>query len=215
MFRKILIFIVLSFISTIVLATTMPHINKQKIMAHNPGIKPDILNHALNGYSWAMKHGHVKNPNVLTIIDFTKPSYKKRMWVVDLRSGKQLMKLRTTHASRSGVTYATKFSNSPGSHKSSLGVYEITNPYHGKHGLSARVLGLEPGINSNASRRAIVIHPASYVTPGYVRRNHRAGRSWGCFGVDPAKSKKFVNLTKHGSILFAYAKPEEHDPVVA
>ncbi|MAZ38789.1 MAG: hypothetical protein CMF49_01620 [Legionellales bacterium] len=215
MSRQLILTILLLLTPISLFAASSPHINKQAILADSPDLQPVVLDYALNGYQWALTHGHVKNPDILTIVDFTKPSYEKRMWVIDLKNGKQLMKLRTTHGKNSGGTYATHFSNRPGTDASSLGVYEITNSYYGKHGLSARLAGLEPGINNNARSRAIVIHPASYVTPSYVARNHRAGRSWGCFGVDPAKSRKLVDLTKNGTVLFAYAKPEKHDPVVA
>lgn len=186
-----------------------------KILENTDGLKKDVLDHALTAYHWAVSKGDVKNPNVLTIVDFSKPSYEKRMWVVDMNTGKELMSMYTTHGSNSGMTYATSFSNRPGSDQSSVGVFVTLNPYQGKHGLSERLKGLEPGINDNAYRRDIVIHPAWYATPSYISSAHRAGRSWGCFALDPAKSSKYVNLTKNGTVLYAYGKPEENDPVAA
>jgi len=193
---------------------TSPNI-EAKILANTHGLDKNVLDHALTGYHWAVSHGYVRNPDILTIVDFSMPSYEKRLWVVDVKSGKQLMNLYTTHGSHSGMTSATSFSNRPGSNQSSVGVFVTMNPYQGKHGLSERLKGLEPGINSNAYARAIVIHPAWYATPSYIASNHRAGRSWGCFALDPSKSTKYVNLTKNGTVLYAYGKPEEHDPIVA
>lgn len=186
-----------------------------KILANTKGLKKDVLDHALTGYHWAISHGYVKNTEILTIVDFSKPSYQKRMWVVNVKSGKELMNLYTTHGKNSGMTNATEFSNRNGSKESSVGVYVTMNPYRGKHGLSVRLKGLEPGINNHAYERAIVVHPAWYATPSYISSRHRAGRSWGCFALDPAKSSKYVNLTKNGTVFYAYGKPEEHDPVVA
>lgn len=185
------------------------------ILANTQGLKKDVLEHALTGYHWAISHGYVSNPDILTIVDFSKPSYQKRMWVVNIKSGKELMNLYTTHGRNSGMTSATTFSNRSGSKESSVGVFVTMNPYRGKHGLSVRLKGLEPGINSHAYARAIVVHPAWYATPSYISARHRAGRSWGCFALDPAKSSKYVNLTKDGTVFYAYGKPEEHDPVVA
>ena len=62
-----------------------------------PGLNPKVLKLALNGYSWAIKKGRVDNPNVITVVDFTKPSYQKRLWVIDLRNGKILMHAHVTH----------------------------------------------------------------------------------------------------------------------
>ncbi|EKD91945.1 MAG: hypothetical protein ACD_29C00282G0001, partial [uncultured bacterium] len=111
--------------------------------------------------------------------------------------------------------YATHFSNQPGSLESSPGIFTTTaNQYNGEHGESLRVNGLEKGINNNVYDRAVVIHPASYVTPSFIKQNGYAGRSWGCFAVNPAHADKFISAVKGGSVLFAYATPEKYDPRV-
>jgi hypothetical protein len=190
-------------------------IDQSQILRNTPGLSSDALKHAVNGYEWAVSKGRVNNPDILTIVDFTKPSYENRLWVIDLKRSKPIMSLKTTHGKNSGGVMATSFSNRGGSDESSLGVYTTMNAYSGKHGLSERLQGLEPGVNNNAYSRAIVVHPASYAAESYVNAYHQAGRSWGCFAVDPSKSSKLVNLTKNGTVLFAYAKPENHDPIVA
>lgn len=196
--------------------TAITTADQKKILASAPNLDPDALSHAAKGYDWALKHGNVKNHDVLTIIDFNKPSYEKRMWVIDLNTDKVMMNLYTTHGKNSGMTYAKKFSSRVNSDMTSLGVYETMNAYHGKHkGLSLRLKGLEKGINANAYSRTIVIHPAWYATPQFVKAHHRAGRSWGCFAIDPAKSTKLVNLIDQGSIIVAYADQSDHDPVLA
>ncbi len=124
------------------------------------------------------------------------------------------MNLYTTHGKGSGMTYASKFSNRGRSEESSLGTYETLSSYKGKHGYSERVKGLEKGINDNAYRRAIVVHPAWYAKSSFIKHSHRAGRSWGCFGIDPEKTSQFVNFTKNGSVIFVYAAPEKADPII-
>lgn len=160
----------------------------------------------------AVATGKVHNKKVLTIVDFSLPSNMKRMWVINPNTGQVLLNLHTAQGKGSGVKYATHFSNQPGSDTSSLGAYVTANVYSGKHGESERLVGLEKGINNNALSRAIVIHPANYVTPGFIKAQGRAGRSWGCFAVNPTKSKQLINLVQGGSVLFAYGPAENHDP---
>lgn len=194
---------------------TLPFINEKKILANAPKLDPNALKYAIKGYDWALKNKKINKPNILTVIDFNLPAYAKRMWVIDLKTSRVLMRLYTTQGKKSGLVYARHFSNGRRSDETSLGVYKILYPYRGEHGLSLRLEGLEKNINSNAYRRAVVIHPAWYATSAFVKKYHRTGRSWGCFAIDPAISKKYIELTKNGSILFAYASSEQQDPYIA
>ncbi len=189
-------------------------INQQAILDNAPKLDPKALQLAVNGYEWAGKKGELGNPDVLTVIDFNQPSNAKRLWVINLRNSKVLMNLYTTQGKNSGLTYAKKFSNAHGTDETSLGVYKTANTYGGEHGYSMRLQGLEQGINNNAMGRAVVIHSAYYATPAFVKAHGRAGRSWGCFAIDPAQSRSFIDNTKGGSVIFAYATPEQKDPNV-
>lgn len=181
----------------------------------NVGPTPQALKYAINGYEWALKHGQVNNPSILTVVDFTLPSSQKRMWVINLKSDKILMAMHVSQGADTSRTQAKHFSNRPGSHESSPGIYTTSaKKYNGQHGESVRMIGLENGINSNAEQRAIVIHPAWYVSPAFIKAHGYAGRSWGCFAVNPMRVNAFLNLIKGGSVLFAYAKPETHDSLV-
>jgi len=175
-------------------------------------LSPNVLKQALKAYQWAVATGKVHNKHVLTIVDFTLPSDKERLWVVDPNTGHILLNIRTAQGKNSGLKYATHFSNALNSDASSLGAFVTANVYNGKHGKSMRLIGLENGINDNAMKRAVVIHSANYVTPAFIKAHNRAGRSWGCFAVNPKKSKQLIHLTKGGSVLFAYAPAESHDP---
>lgn len=194
------------------LIEAFPNINQRLILENARHLDPQALKYAVNGLRWAMQHGKVNRSDILTVIDFNQPSAAKRLWVINLSTSRVLLNTYTTQGKQSGVFYATRFSNRARSNETSLGVYKTMNAYGGGHGLSLRLQGLERGINDNAYERAIVAHPAWYATEDYVRANHRTGRSWGCFGLDPSLSRKFVELTKNGSIIFAYASPERHDP---
>lgn len=191
-------------------------VDKLVMVASSQGLKPKALKSALNAYVWALDNGKLgKNKGTLTVVDFTLPSYQKRLWVLDLHQNKVLMKLHTTQGSGSGLVYATRFSNTSRTQASSLGLYTTSEKYTGKHGVSMRLNGLQKGINNNARSRAIVIHEAQYVTPAYIKANHRAGRSWGCFAIDPASKNRLLNYVKDGSAFFAYAHSIEKTPIVS
>ena len=61
-----------------------------------------------------------KNKDILTLIDFSKPSTAERMVVLDIRQKRILYTSLVSHGKNSGGNYATSFSNENGSHKSSL-----------------------------------------------------------------------------------------------
>ncbi len=203
-----LLSVLLLFVSVVGTASTP--INQQKILPQAVTLDPDALVYAIKSYQWALKQHKVKNPNVLTIVDFTKPAKDKRMWVIDIPHNKVLMNLYTTHGRGSGTFYAKQFSNTTNSDQSSIGTFVTTSPYTGSHGYSERLIGLEPGINDKAYSRNIVIHPAWYVTEDFVKQNGRTGRSLGCFAVSPKDNKRFIDLTKGGSVLYAYAPEVKH-----
>lgn len=179
------------------------------------GLNSKILTEAIHGYQWAKAHGEVHNPNVLTVVDFAKPSKEKRLWVLNLKTDKVMMHTYVANGANSGRYVSTRFSNAFNSHESSLGVYTTAlSPFYGKHGRALKVHGLEPGINSNAYKRAIEIHGTSYVSPYVAKTYHRVGGSWGCFAVDHTKVEQLVNYTEGGSVLFAYAPQEANDSIL-
>lgn len=162
-----------------------------------------VLQLSLTAYLHARQKGLGGKP-LLTVIDYSKPSSEKRLWVLDLRSGKTLFNTWVSHGKNSGDVTPTSFSNSPGSLKSSLGVFVTESPYIGGNGYSLRLKGLERGINDNAYRRDIVIHGAGYVNTDTIKRYGRVGRSWGCPAVSPALAASLINTIKKDSIVFAY-----------
>lgn len=191
-------------------------INTSKLIkaAAHTGLKPKVLKAALNAYAWARDHHKLGNKDILTVVDFTLPSYEKRMWILSLHQQRVLMKVYTTQGAGSGRVYATRFSNTNNSLASSLGLFVTAGLYSGKHGESMRLDGLQKNINDHALSREIVIHAANYVTPEYIQANHRAGNSWGCFAVPPAIKDTVLNYVKGGSAVFAYANPIEHSAIV-
>jgi hypothetical protein len=162
---------------------------------------------ALEGYEKLEKE--LKNP-VLTVIDFSLPSTKKRLWVIDLKKKEVLMNTVVSHGRNSGLLMAKKFSNNPQSYQSSLGFYKTGETYLGKHGYSLRLDGLENGFNDQARNRAIVVHGADYAREEVAKMSGRLGRSLGCPAVPSELSKEVIDLIKNGSLLFIFGQDENY-----
>lgn len=140
----------------------------------------------------------------VAIIDFSKPSSERRLYVMNLKDG-AISKHFVAHGKGSGVRVAAKFSNIDGSKMSSLGMYIGGNTYFGGHGESLNLYGLEAS-NSKAAERDIVVHAANYVSEDYVKAQGRLGRSWGCPAVAPGIIRRMLTNFKEGGLIYAYHK---------
>lgn len=158
----------------------------------------------INGFSRESVSHQIDNYKIVTLIDFSKASNKKRLWVLDIKNENILYHSLVAHGKNSGNLYAKKFSNKAGSNMSSLGFYKTAETYNGKHGYSLRLDGLETGTNDNARKRAIVIHGANYVSENFIKNHGRLGRSFGCPALPIDKSKEIINTIKEGSLLFIF-----------
>jgi hypothetical protein len=167
-------------------------------------IDPRVFALALEASASAVERGQAKDPGTLTVIDYSKPSTEKRMWVFDLRTRALLFDELVSHGRGSGKTNATSFSNDPSSNKSSLGLFRTAEAYVGHNGYSLRLDGLERGVNDKARERAIVVHGAPYVNAGTAKANGYLGRSLGCPAVRPEVAHSLIDAIKGGGLLFAY-----------
>ncbi|WP_253454034.1 murein L,D-transpeptidase catalytic domain family protein [Pseudomonas nitroreducens] len=168
-----------------------------------PATNTETLRLALSALQCASTQLGGQN-RLLTVIDYSKPSRDKRLWVFDLKQRKLLFEEWVAHGKKSGDDMATSFSNRPESFQSSIGLYQTGQTYNGKHGRSLRLLGLEPGFNDNSEERAIVMHAAAYADPKVVPGLGRLGRSLGCPAVRPQVAQKLIDTVKNGSYVFAY-----------
>jgi hypothetical protein len=168
------------------------------------GLRADVLGLALRAVDCAVRLGAAVSPPTLTVIDYSRPSTEKRLWVFDLRSRDLLYEELVAHGRGSGEALATHFSNQPDTHRSSLGLFATDATYVGSNGYSLRLDGLEAGFNDRARERAIVMHGAPYVSEEFVRAQGRLGRSWGCPALDDAIARGVIDRIKGGSLLFAY-----------
>lgn len=158
---------------------------------------------ALEGF-YALQQKGLLQKNVLTLIDFSLSSNKKRLWVIDLTSKVILFQSLVAHGKNTGDEFANQFSNQEASFMSSIGFYLTGEVYFGKHGLSLRLDGLEKGINDLARKRAVVIHGANYVSASFIALHKRLGRSLGCPAIPEALSKDIISAIKGKSCLFIY-----------
>lgn len=149
---------------------------------------------------------NLDNHNYLTIIDMQKHSGSDRFFLTNLNTGK-VEKFVVAHGKGSDPDHdglATRFSNIANSNATSLGFYQVSETYSGKHGYSVRLDGLSP-TNSKARARAVVIHGASYVKRGLAKM----GRSFGCPALDDKLSTGVIQRIKEGSLLLIYSAPHE------
>lgn len=158
----------------------------------------DALRFAMEARACAIRNDRTQNHGSrLTIIDFGLPSSEKRLFIVDLEDEKLILKDWVAHGAGSGGLYATRFSNTPDSHMSSLGLIEPMFKYEASSGPAMRLRGLEKGINDNIYDRHIIVHQSTYIGDG------RTGRSQGCQAVRPEAIDVFINGLS-GGLMYAY-----------
>ena len=163
---------------------------------------------ALKGHNYYQECYSLSNN--LVVVDFTKPSTKKRFYVFDLAQDSLLYHTYVAHGRNSGLNYASKFSNRPNSHSSSLGFYRTAETYYGKHGLSLRLDGMEAGFNDKARDRAIVVHAAQYANPQFIEQYGRLGRSYGCPALPHADYSEIIEVIKEGTLMLVYYPDPEY-----
>jgi hypothetical protein len=167
-------------------------------------IETDVFKMALDAASCAVRTGAVSAPETLTVIDYSKPSSERRLWVFDLKAKELVYEELVAHGQGSGANMATQFSNEDESHQTSLGLFVTRDTYVGKNGYSLRLDGLDRGVNDRARDRAIVMHGAPYVSEQFVKANGRLGRSWGCPAISAVVAKQMIDRVKGGGLVFAY-----------
>ena len=173
------------------------------------GCSVQAFEYAMQGYNMLYSTGQLAK-QIISIIDFTKPSFEKRLFVLDVQQMKILFTTYVAHGQGSGQAMATAFSNVPESYKSSLGFYKTASTYFGKNGFSLKLLGLEKGVNDKAAERSIVMHGAPYVSQTIIDAQGFLGRSQGCPAVPQKLSKPIIDKIKEGSCLFIYSNNNKY-----
>jgi hypothetical protein len=167
-------------------------------------IDRDVLDLAMSAADCAVRSRAIAAPTTLTVIDYSKPSTEKRLWVFDLKSRELLYEELVAHGQGSGENLATVFSNEPETHTSSLGLFRTEDTYVGRNGYSLRLTGLDEGFNNRARERAIVMHGAPYVSEAFAKAQGRLGRSWGCPALREGVAREVIDRIKGSGLVFAY-----------
>lgn len=151
--------------------------------------------HVLQRAAAAMrKHDRaINNQKYCIVIDYDRPVFAHRLWLLERRTGKLVLRSRVSHAFLTGPILATRFSNRPNSHLSCRGAFVTRQSYHGRFGRAMRVAGLEPGINDNALGRAIVFHAHPFVF-----------WSGGCFVTPAAINDRLIDLARDGAFVYVH-----------
>ena len=168
-----------------------------EIIKHNPIIERKEMERALSFLPQAKKQDH------MLYVDFDLNSKDERAYLIDLKTGKSILKEQTTVGKYSDANHdgwAEAFGNVSGSGKSSLGAM-LTGEEYGKSigGWSkfkyARKLdGLEIGLNHKVRERVIVIHNSPYAETG--------GRSLGCITFNEQSAKTVIDTLGVGSLVY-------------
>lgn len=168
------------------------------------GLDYNVFRLGMIGYYGLKNEGALSEKDMVTIIDFSKPSTEKRIYVIDL--AKQQVRYHTyvAHGRNTGQNLAASFSNKPHSNQSSLGFYVTGETYVGSKGFSLRLDGKERSFNDKIRSRAVVIHAAEYATEGWIKRYGRLGRSQGCPALPPHLNKEIINTIKNKTAIFTY-----------
>lgn len=161
-------------------------------------IRPELLASALAA---AKEDGH--RSQRLVVVDYSIHSRDERLFVVNLETG-DVTAYRVSHGLGSDPDHdglLDTFSSEPGSQASPEGAFRLAEEYHGKHGRSVRMDGLDE-TNITARSRAIVIHSASYAEPDHLSRYGKLGRSNGCIVFSRDDLAAFLDEVPTGTLIF-------------
>ena len=136
----------------------------------------------------------VTNNKYVVMIDYSKSIVSERLYLVNTKTHKIEMTSVVSHAWKSGLNYATNFSNEEGTLKSSLGAYVTENTYYGTYGYSLVLNGLDK-TNSNAKKRKIIFHSTKKMKTKW---------SWGCFALPEKNTRKIIDKIKGGCLVYVY-----------
>jgi hypothetical protein len=168
------------------------------------GMNYDVFRYGMIGFYSLKQSGKVSDRNLVSFIDFTKPSTEKRFYTVDLDSRSVKFHSLVSHGRNTGENIAKSFSNKEHCNQSSLGFYITGETYVGSKGYSMRLDGVDGNYNSNMRNRAVVMHDAEYVSDSWVKKYGRLGRSQGCPALPKEICKTVIDTIKDKTVIFAY-----------
>lgn len=184
------------------------HELQNTLQTQAPTLNTAVINKVLTTLKCTNEY-NIENNNKLAVIDYSLPSSEKRLWVFDLKEKQLLFHTYVSHGIKSGVLMSNNFSNTYNSKASSIGVYKTEKIYHGRHGLSLSLAGMDRGFNDNAANRAVVMHGGWYVNERFIKKYGRAGRSWGCPAVPTAFRDPIIHAIRDNALFVIYYPSDE------
>jgi hypothetical protein len=177
---------------------------------NNPNV-PNLksFKNGMMGY-YKLSDKNLFDKEILTIIDFSLSSTKKRMWVLDMKNNKVLFHNLVAHGKNTGGEFATKFSNTVNSLQSSLGFFVTAETYYGGNGYSMFIDGMEEEFNSKARERYVVVHGAKYANPEFIGNVGRLGRSYGCPALPTGLTQEIIDVIKDRSVLYIHSADKNY-----
>jgi hypothetical protein len=131
----------------------------------------------------------------VVLVDYTRNLMQDRLYLVNRRTRKVVLRARVSHAWASGVLRPTDFSNVPESRKSSHGAFETMTSYRGAWGYSMRIRGLDRGLNDMAEKRSVVFHSTERMKGPYT---------WGCFATSGDVNRRLIDSIQGGSLVYVH-----------
>ncbi len=176
---------------------------------------PDAFALAWTGYHKLLAQGLIAVPQYLTIIDYSLPSHRPRLFLLDVPAQRLALSSIVAHGvgsdpDSSGIP--RRFSNREGSRMSSIGFYLTGDPYvnfRPGDSLGLCLFGLDEGVNDSAAAREIVLHYGATEYRGRVYvTDSGAARSYGCPALPLSTNTKIISRIRGGSLLFIYSPVE-------
>ncbi len=184
------------------LAPSSARSEQRGLAAAAPEVSPWLVDRAL--IALAKHNAAVWSRDVIAIADFGLPSSAPRFHLIDILQG-TTTSLLVAHGKGSDPGHTgllQGFSNVEGSMATSEGAYLTGETYVGVHGLSRRLIGLDP-TDDQADARAIVIHGAWYADPALVASQGKLGRSDGCFAFGEQDIALVLARLRPGRLIYA------------
>ncbi|MEZ0182278.1 murein L,D-transpeptidase catalytic domain-containing protein [Flavobacterium oncorhynchi] len=146
------------------------------------------------------------NDKIVFLVDMKIKSGYNRFFVYDIANNKILDKglVANGSGSETAVKGDLKFSNEPNSKCTSLGRYSVGKSYKGMFGKAYKLSGLDE-TNSNAAKRAVVLH--SYSAVPNDEQDYYISNSQGCPMVSEVffkRLEKIIDGSKSNIILHIF-----------
>lgn len=166
-------------------------------------LKTDRFDHQIADVKDLLRSNATYNAKIAFLVDMQIKSGKYRFFVYDLVKGEIIDQGLVAHGSGSetNIRGDLKFSNEPNSRSTSLGRYSVGRSYKGMFGKAYKLAGLDE-TNSNAEKRAIVLH--SYSAVPSEQQDYYITNSQGCPMISEdffKRLEKIIDASKSRIIL--------------